>query len=349
VARIAHPYLHTRVSLLARRLLDPAEFAAALDRPVEASREFFRAIGAEALISDDPRQARRSLEQRRLALVLDDAMVIVRALSGASREFIRHWVHLLELVNLKAILHGRLTGRDPLAIRDGLFDMGPLAALPVEALLRAENELEVLARLDGTPYADIGRQARRVLEERRDLFFLDTTFDRRFFGGLVERAAKLHVHDPAGLRALMEALVDGTNLVWLLRYRFVYGLPPAETYYLLIPTDYRLGGRQLRALAGLPSLATVLAALPAPLARATRGAESIEDVGARMERRLRATAHRLLAHSVSALTRAFAYLLLRERDLKLVRGMMQAELMGIAGDVRREALRLPAPPGVAHA
>ena len=30
------------------------------------------------------------------------------------------------------------------------------------------------------------------------------------------------------------------NLVWLLRYRYAYNLPPAQAYYLLIPASHRL-------------------------------------------------------------------------------------------------------------
>ena len=42
----------------------------------------------------------------------------------------------------------------------------------------------------------------------------------------------------------MESVIDGTNLIWLLRYRFVYQLPAAETYYLLIPASYRLSSQR---------------------------------------------------------------------------------------------------------
>jgi len=42
----------------------------------------------------------------------------------------------------------------------------------------------------------------------------------------------------------MANLIDRINLVWLLRYRFNYKLPPAQVYYLLVGSRYSLPGTQ---------------------------------------------------------------------------------------------------------
>ncbi len=343
VQRVAHPYLDTRVTLFADHLLDRQQAAQALGRPREELRELFRRCRAESLLDESPAEERRSTEQRRLSLLLDDVVVLSRSLSGRSREFLLYWTHLFELINLKAIVRGRLSGQDPRAIRAQLLDMGPFSKLPVDDLLRAENENEMLRRLENTAYAQIARQARQVMEQQRDLFHVDTTFDRRFFSGLVRRAEAVHSHDPEGMRRMLSALVDGTNLTWLLRYRFVYRLPPAEAYFLLIPSGYRLGAGALGALASRETLEAVLAALPASLQLMTRGCTTIEDVNARMARWLRRECERVLRRSRSAFARAFAYLILRERDLRILRGIVKGEELGVSLATRRQALRLREP------
>ncbi|HSO07262.1 MAG TPA: V-type ATPase subunit [Pelomicrobium sp.] len=348
--RVAHPYLDTRVTLFAAHLLDRRQVAAALGRPRDELRELFRRCRAEPLLATGDEAQRRSTEQRRLSLLLDDVVVLSRALTGRSREFLLYWTHLFELINLKAIVRGRLSGQDPRAIRTQLLDMGPFSKLPVDDLLRAENENEMLRRLENTAYAEIASQARRVMEQQRDLFFVDTTFDRRFYSGLVKRAEALHSHDPEAMRRMLTALIDGTNLTWLLRYRFVYRLPAAEAYFLLIPSGYRLRAGTLGALASKDGTAAVLAALPAPLDALTRGLTTIEEVNARMARWLRRECEWVLRRSRSAFCRAFAHLILRERDLRILRGIVKGEELGVSLATQRQALRLREPdeeaPGV---
>lgn len=341
--RVTHPYLHTRVSLIARRLLKTPALERVVDKALEEARRLFLEADAQPLLaSDDP--ARRSLEQQRVSLLLKDVMIFSRALSGRARDFLLYWTHNLELVNLKAILRGRSAGRSPAAIREQLLDMGPFATLPVDALLRAESEAEALRLLDHTPFAEIAGQARRALGERRDPFFLDTSLDRRFYGGLVARAGKIRVHDPQAFERLMACLIDGINLVWLLRYRFAYRLPPAETYYLLIPSPYRLSGPRLKFLTGLPAIEEVLSALPNPLKETVAGCGSADEVQGRIEAETRRLAESLISHSPSAFVRAFAYLLLRDQDLKLLRGLVRGHRLGVSSAIRRQGLRLPLEP-----
>ncbi len=343
--RVAHPYLHARVTLMAQHLLKAPALEGVIDKSLEDSRSLFAGAGAEALVSDDPAQSRRSLEQRRLSLLLNDVLIFSRALSGRAREFLLYWTHNLELVNLKAIIRGRIAGDPPPVIREQLLDMGPFATLPVEALLRAESAMEVLRLLDNTPFAEIASQARRVLEEGRDLFFLDTSFDRRFYSGLVKRAGRVHVHDSRSFRSLMESVIDGTNLIWLLRYRFVYQLPAAETYYLLIPASYRLSSQRLKLLTGLNTLEQVLAALPSPLKEQVTGCGSADEAQGRVEAQTRRAAESVIARSPSAFARAFAYLLLRDQDLRMLRGVVRGHLLGVSPALRRQGLRLPREPG----
>lgn len=337
-ARAARPYLYTRVTLFSERLLRPGELARAVDAPLEDLGRLLGRMHAEALAAGDSAELPRSMEQRRLAVLLNEILVLARPLSKKFRAFLLYWTQSLELFNLKAILRGRLTGQPAEAIRGELLDMGPFAVLPVDALVRAESPAEVLRLLEHTPYAEIASQARRVLEQGRDLFFLDTTFDRRFYGGLVRRAAALETSDLEAFRRLMSCIVDGTNLVWLARYRFVYGLPAAETYYLLIPAGYCLASRHLKALAAQPTLAAMVAAVPRPLGPALAGATDVGALAAGIDALRDRTAREVVRRSPSAFLRAFAYLLLRGHDLARMRGVVKAKQLGLPDALTRAAL-----------
>jgi len=126
--------------------------------------------------------------------------------------------------------------------------------------------------------------------------------------------------------------------VWLLRYRFVYGLPPAETYYLLIPAGYDLASRHLKRLTARTSVEEAIASLPRPLGPMLQGADTIEDVARRLDANTRAIARRVIRSSESSFIRAFAYILLRAGDLVVLRGVVKAKQLGLSNDLARTAL-----------
>jgi V/A-type H+-transporting ATPase subunit C len=335
---ITRPYLYTRVTLMSRRLAGPGDVEKAIDTPMAELAPLLAALGAESLVAESSEEVPRFREQRRLSILLNEILVLARPCIKQHREFLLYWTHALELFNLKAILRGRIAGEPAAAIREQLLDMGPFAALPVEALLRADSAAEVLHLLESTPFAELATQARRVLEQGRDLFFLDTSFDRRFYGGLAKRAAVLETKDPVSFRRLMAAIIDGTNLVWLLRYRFVYRLPPAETYYLLIPAGYDLASRHLKRLTALESVPEAIASLPRPLGPLLAGADTIDEVARRLDANIRTIARRVIRSSESSFIRAFAYILLRAGDLLVLRGVVKAKELGLPSDLARSAL-----------
>lgn len=338
-------YLHTRVSLMAARLLSAEARQRLRDADADALPALFAAAGAGALLTAETSET--SLEQHRLALLLAEILILCRALGGHSRAFLLYWTHLFELINLKAILRRRLAGEEAAAIRSSLLDMGPFAALPVDDLLATDSAAEMLRRLERTPFGEIAGRARRLATAPGDFFPLETALDRRFYAGLVAHAAEVRGSDQQGFHELVGALVDGINLVWLLRYRFAYAVPPAETYYLLIDSPFRLSGERLRQLAAQTSAVAALDALPPPLKRVAAGAANAEDAQLRFAAQLAGVADHALRRSPSAFVRAFAYLLRREADLRLLAGVLQAVRLGLPRDLLRAAFPFAA--GSRHA
>lgn len=336
-------YLKVRAALLSRLLLSKVELIQLTGRSVEQSREFFLERGLGTLASEDPEEERRGLEQRLVTVLLKEAVILIRPLTGAHREFLTYWIHRFELANLKAIIRGRMAGEQAAAIRDRLLDMGPFATLPVEDLLRAEGMTDLLLRLESTHYSDIARRARRVFEEHHQLFPLDTIFDQRYYRGLVRRAGRIEQPSsaPADFRELMATIIDGANLTWLMRYRFAYQLPSAQVYFLLIPPGYRLRAGKVQELLALGTFEEALANLPSPFREWLAHARHTSDVTHILEYKTFHAAAAMVRRSASPFVRAFAYLILRERDLRQVRSVIKGKRLGIAGDVVKEALGLP--------
>ena len=336
-------YLDTRVTLFSGRLWTDDALEALIEMPDGAVTESLTGRGLPQLATGYDRTGGapypRSLEQRIIGQILDETRVLIRPLRGAARAFLDFWTARFEISNVKTLLRSKMTDERPAAILARLIPMGTFGRLDNQGLAHAEDVGELLRRLEAGPYAGIVRRARRAFEQSHDPFSLDAALDRGYYEGLVQRAQPLEATVGAPFRGLMANLIDRINLVWLLRYRFNYGLPPAQVYYLLVGSRYSLSGARLRELAALDTLEAVLAALPAPWQTRLAGAPDIPAVFARMERAATEDALQVLRSRAPDIARAFAYLILRERDLRAVRAVLRGRHLGLPGDDIRLALR----------
>jgi V/A-type H+-transporting ATPase subunit C len=328
-------YLNTRVSIYSGRLWQPEDFNSLIKTPGAKMTETLAERGLPQLAAGFDSLDHRSLEQRIIAEVLDETKVLIRPLTGVERTFLIYWTERFEVSNVKTLLRGKMTGERPAVLLNRLTPMGAFGRLDVQDLTHAEDVSELLRRLEAGPYAGIVRQARRAFEESHDPFILDAALDRGYYEGLVHRAQPLENTVGAAFRRLMGPLIDRINLVWLLRYRFNYNLPPAQVYFLLVSSRYRLSSSRLRELATLGSLEAILAALPQSLHGLMQGVDDIPGVFASMERDAAETAAKVLHSGAPAIARAFAYLILRERDLRSVRAVLRGRHLGLpASDIR---------------
>jgi V/A-type H+-transporting ATPase subunit C len=331
-------YLNTRVSLYSGRLWQPGDFEAVLKIPDAEMADALGSRGLPQLAAGFDHRDQRSLEQRIIAEVLDETKVLIRPLTGAARGFLIYWTERFEVSNVKTLLRGKMTGERPTALINRLTPMGAFGRLDVQDLAHAEDVSELLRRLEAGPYAGIVRHARRAFEESHDPFILDAALDRGYYEGLAHRAQPLENEAGAAFRRLMGTLIDRINLVWMLRYRFNYNLPPAQVYFLLVASHYSLPSSRLRELATLGSLEAILDALPEPLRGVLRDAPDIPAVFARMENHGAETAAKVLHSGAPAIARAFAYLILRERDLRSVRAILRGRALDLPADDIRVAM-----------
>jgi V/A-type H+-transporting ATPase subunit C len=227
-----------------------------------------------------------------------------------------------------------------LSIEEKLQDMGEFTSLPTNELLQSDTPAELLRLLEQTPYIDIARQVRRMLEQGEALFALDAALDRRYYAGLARRG--MTIDDSSGqlLRTLTGSIVDRVNLVWLLRYRYAYNLSPAQSYYLLIPASHRLLPQQMQKLVQCASFEEAIGNLSSPFDRIVAGARNTTEVTLQLEQESWRIATNILRHSSFNIARALAYMMLRERDLRRIRAIASGRSMNMEAAAIRSALGL---------
>jgi V/A-type H+-transporting ATPase subunit C len=333
------PYLNARISMLASRLIPLDRLAAWVDQPAGETRTEtdLLELGIEL---DEIGGDSVDIEQALLSRLLEDVLIITRPLTGPERDFLVYGMHWFELANLKVLIRGKFSGRPEAEIRGQLLNIDPFTTLPTEELLHTEDPAEMLRGLEATPYADLARQARRAFEEHKDLFSLELAIDRRFFIDLQKRARAVDQSQRQAVMYLTGCTLDRFNLVWLLRYRFSYNLSPAETFYLLIPSGHRLDTARLEALSQLGSLEEVLDALPERLKETLSGAASITEVENRLEAQARLLLQGFVQDFRHPIARAFAYILLREIELRYVVAIIKGKRLGFAPTLIRFAIAM---------
>lgn len=337
-------YLNTRVSIMATRLFDLVQIAAMAEEDLQT---LARRFGLAPILDQglSSRAKSRAVEQALIRTLLSELTLLIRPMRPQERALVLSWGRLFALTNLKTLIRGKLYDLDREEIAENLYELPSNVRLdlPYKDLFRAENVLELLRQLERGPYHLIARQAREIYEQRREPFALEATIDQRYFADLVRQVTQFDGTNLQPLQALIGALLDRADLMWLLRFRFSYGLSPSETFYQLVPSFGLMHRERLLALVDLDSFESVLDALPSPLHELLAASANFIDVQKRTGTWLYREALRILRHSRSAVARALAYLILRQMDLQLLFALLQGGLLELPRDLVRIAVELAEP------
>ena len=333
--RDADAYLSTRLDILAARLLPMSQLRELISLDLEQINNRLKALFPDYDLNAPITAQRRSINRD---MYLDFQMLL-RPFFGNDRRFLRHAVRWFELVNLKVIIRGKFTGVSETDLSRQLVELGQYADLPINALIETDDPFEMLRSLEQTVYGDIVRQARKVFEEQgHDLFSLDAAIDRNFFYELANRARFLDEYEQASMKKVLGVLLDRFNLLWLMRYRFSYGLTPAKSYYLLTATGPDLKSEQLMRLARVGSVTELVEELPPKLNSLLQGVQDIYQVEQLMELYSLSAARRGLGHQYGPITRLFAYLLLREAQTRYLLAILKGKHLGFEQPLIEQAI-----------
>lgn len=112
--------------------------------------------------------------------------------------------------------------------------------LPLDEILNAPSLAEVVAALEGTPYAAlVGAQAAEV-ERSRNLFRVELALDQYFYRQLLAAVSGLKPRDRAVAERLIGAEIDLANINWLIRFKSFYKLPAQQALAFAIPSGLAL-------------------------------------------------------------------------------------------------------------
>lgn len=330
-------YAQTRLNLLADRLLSVKTLGKMLSEDLDqiAVRINWTANETDGQSNLPALGFGRYLAQQ----MFDDFQILLRPFHDNDYRFLKQAIRWFELVNLKVLIRGKFTGVSENDLMEQLVDLGHFADLPLQTLVETDDPFEMLRLLEHTAYGAIVRQARRVFDEQgHDLFSLDSAIDRNFFIELGHRGRFLSTEDHMLLRRVFGVLMDRLNLLWLLRYRFSYGLSPAKSYYLLTASGLQLHSSDLMKLARLESLSEVVNELPSILHDLLDGNNNIFQIEQLMELYSMSVARKGLSYSQSLITRTFCYLLLRESETRYLLAIIKGKQLGFDEDLIVEAV-----------
>ena len=336
MSNIAHQaYLRTRLAILSSQLLGKPHLAELGRLPID---ELAEQTGYSAVKGDTESARLATFERLLMQSWLDELSALLRPLEGPARRLLTQWASRYELLNIKAIVRGKM-GRLPIGeIERSLFRLPGYLSLNHDTLLHTDSIPELLRQLEKTRYRRIARQALRRYEERPDPFLLDATLDQQFYSELIARAQLLTGTDRDEILGLIGRIVDRHNLVWSLRYRFNYGLQSSEVVYLAIDGGRLLNRRQLQQVLQADSLPEALQRLPDGLLRRHEMPQALTLIEAAMLAELDEYAARAMRLSPSVLTSVLAYLVLRYGEITALYAIMHARVHGLPDDLLSEAL-----------
>ena len=337
MSNFSSTYLSTRLSVFIHRLISFEQLVAYIDLDLD---RIILDVSEITGHNYQPETTDTSLIENQLVnRALDDFQILIRPFAGSERRFFYFAIRWFELVNLKVLIRGKFSSIDNTEIQKRLVDLGSFADLPIKKLLETDDPYEMLRMLETTAYAGIVRQARRVYEEQgNDLFLLDATIDRSFFIDLYRRASYLNPADADHLAVVMGSLLDRINLLWLLRYRFSYGLSSAKSFYLLTAVGSKLNSVELMRLAKMDSIEEVIAALPDAYQKLLSNVETISDMETVMEYHSLSIAADTLRGNSSLISRIFSYILLREAEIRFLQAIIKGKQLGFESKLIKQAV-----------
>jgi V/A-type H+-transporting ATPase subunit C len=328
-------YLRTRLAIMSTNLLGRERLNALAALPLE---ELAKASGFDAVKAPSESARLATFERALMQSWLDELSTLLRPLKGPARRLLTQWASRYELLNIKALVRGKIGQLPAEEIERSLFHLPGFLSLNHDELLNTDSVPELLRHLQKTRYRRIADQALRRYEERPDPFLLDATLDQQFYSELNDRAQHLDSTDRAEVLALIGRIVDRHNLVWSLRYRYNYGLQPSEVIYLAIDGGRVLNRDLLQQILNADTLAEALRLLPPNLLSQDEMPDQITLIEIVLRQELHRHAWRALRRSPSVLTSALAYLVLRYGDINGLYAIVHARIHGLSDELLAEAL-----------
>jgi V/A-type H+-transporting ATPase subunit C len=265
---------------------------------------------------------------------------VARGLKKREANFVAALAGRLVAENLKVALRARHQKLPPTQAVKLLLPLGRLTPLNFTALLNQETVEALVDYLAPTPWGPaLARGLPRYLREG-SLFPLEMSLDLFVFDSLWQGLRHLSRPDRRLAGQLLGTLADITNIIWVGRFREIYGFPPEESYqYLLAAGSFR-DPRRRRDLAFAPDLAELLLRLPPqPYGDLLAGAADLAEVEARLSRHWLEALERVLSLAPFQIGLPITYLFLKELEVQNLITLLTGLLLRVPADRLSPLLR----------
>lgn len=242
--------------------------------------------------------------------------LLLRAMPKNGAQLVTSLLLRYDAENLKTILRGIWRGYSPAQIVPLLYPLGTLSQLPVEALLQAGRISTALDMLHPTVFHGPIMHALAQFQAQQRLFPLEIAIDHTAFEHLRADLKALRGLDRRKAQDLIGALVDATNLSWLVRFRHMYDISPEESINYLLAGGAHLSIRDLGELARAPDLGTFRESVPQPLTAAVLEVANWEQIQWAVERWFVGKLHNVFISDPFQIGLPLSYLFLKEIEVK---------------------------------
>ncbi|NPV53431.1 MAG: V-type ATPase subunit [Firmicutes bacterium] len=319
------------------RLIGPQGVdALARSEDVSAAFAFLERTPYGGAMAKVPRARRvfREVEHALRQSLIDDAIRIWHFLGRAHRQALTLLMARYEITNIKAVFGAIEGGEDPGAMRGFLFEMGPLGRVDVDRLVESTSVAALVEALKGSPYGETLDHALDRYRAEKTLFPVEVALDLQYFRGLLAGLEVLSDEDRRSMLAAVGPEIDARNLLWVLRYRFNFGLEPEEIFNYIAPSGLELTDEMLWKVARSEDPAEIASALPrdfgALVEESRRGRQlDLIHLDVLLRRRLWRRAWRAIIRGPFSLGMVAGYLIVKRIELDEIITVLESRRYGM--------------------
>ena len=199
-------------------------------------------------VNDKDLTPRRIVYQVRNRLA-DVYVSIIHMAPEQSRDVLLQMLRYFEVDNLKAVLHGIVTGATWDRVRFVLFPSTSMTNLPAQAMMEAGGVAPAIELLQGTPYYATLSYAIKRYNAEQNLFPLEVALDLSYWRDLWHNVNRLSTQERTPALKIVGSLIDMNNLMWAIRYRVYHKLSEEEVINYTLPFGYHVHDSDIRAIA----------------------------------------------------------------------------------------------------
>jgi len=268
---------------------------------------------------------------------------IEKYLENTPRDIVHALAIRYEIESLKNALRlffdYRIRGRDISDSIHYILNEKIIHDLPLEKIININTLQEAAELLNNTPYGSIIREQAGNVSSEDSLFPLEVALDHYYYKNLFLQIEKFDPADRRIARRLIGVEVDLQNVNWIIRFKSFYQLPLQRVLSLIIPGGLNLKSKLLTDTytsqdinailksfikSEYPHIETILSSQTTDLSSRLLLIERI------LEQIMDYEINRILAGYPFTIGIIFAYFVLKEKEIKKIRTILNAKYYGIS-------------------